>query len=571
MTKLFASATRQQTPLETALKSSATAFALVFAYSCGYNLFLLTPSVYLLQIYDRVLSSRSVDTLVMLTLIVCVAVVVGTLLDIVRRAALSRIGSWLEGRLRPAVLASAFEYATKTDASRAAECYRHLAGLRQFLDSPSSALLFDLPWAPVFLGLLFMVHPLLGVIGAASALFLLFFALCGEWATRAPAAEAASAFSRGFSRFSSALKYGDLVRAMGMQEGALRLVDSEAEIVRAGRDHVASRAEVVQAFSKSTRALTQIVMMGVACWLVLAEDASPGIIFVACLLLGRGLAPIEGTIGAWKGLVAARHACDALNEMFVVTDRRHAAPLFAATPTGRLVLDNVGYGLPGRSRPILSGVSLALNGGDCVALIGASGSGKSTLGRIIAGIARPTVGAALLDGWSIADLRDHGETGHIGYLPQDIELFGGTIRDVIGRFDGSDHRKIVDAARLSGLHETIVRLPKGYETDVGEGGAMLLRAERQRLGLARAVYGRPSLIVLDDPNSSLDYGGERMLFDLIGRLRQSGATVVIITHRMGILPATNKIAILKNGTLSAFGDSEFIYETHLRAKQKGVA
>ena len=540
-------------------------FGLVFAFSCGYNLFLLAPSIYLLQIYDRVLSSRSLDTLIMLTLIMAVAVVVGSLLDVVRRAALSRIASWLDHRLRPTVLAAAFEYAARCDPGQAMEAYRNLAAIRQFLDSPASALLFDIPWAPIFLALLFMVHPLLGMIGLGSALLLLLFALSAEWATRAPSARANLAHATSYFRLGTALKYVQIVRAMGMQEGAERFVYRDAEIARVEQDFVARRSEIILALSKSTRTLTQIVMMGAATWLVLWDNSSPGIIFVASLLLGRGLGPVESAIGAWRAFAFARNACEQLNQMLVAVAPDPGIPHTALlNPMGDLVLDNVGFASPGSGEWGVKGVSLRLLGGDCVALLGPSGSGKSTLGRIIAGVSRPSEGLALLDGLEVSSLRCSGDARRIGYLPQDIELFGGAIRDVIGRLDGGDPKKVIEAAKLVGLHDTIMRLPQGYETDVGEGGTALLRAQRQQLGLARAVYGNPSLVVLDDPNSSLDYRGERMLFETIERLKSRRVIVVVITHRMGILPITNKIAILRGGTLNAFGDSEQIFDAYLR-------
>ncbi len=520
------------------------------------------------------LSSRSVDTLVMLTLIVCLTVIVGSLLDAVRRAALSRIASWLDRRLRPQILDAAFRHAARAGPAQATEAYRHLSTIRQFLEFPASALVFDIPWAPVFLGLLFMVHPLLGGIGTASALLLLFFGLCADWLTRRPSADAARTFSRSFSMLSTALRHVELVRAMGMQEGALRLIDGEAETARRAGDVVARRTHVVQAFAKATRALTQIVMMGTACWLVLEDDTSPGIIFVASLLIGRGLAPIEAAIGVWKGLVHARAACEDLNRLFAGSRAGPGSPVpVPAGPAGRIVLENIGLLSATTHQRIISGVSFSLEAGDCLAILGPSGSGKSALGRVIAGIASPDEGRAVLDGQCVADLRDGRQARRIGYLPQDIELFGGAVRNVIGRFDGGDARGVVEAASLVGLHETIMRLPHGYETDVGDGGRTLLRSQRQQLGLARAIYGNPSLVVLDDPNSSLDYRGECILVGLVQRMRAKGVTVVIITHRMGILSATNKIAVLQDGVLGAFGESEHIYETRLRPRDRrsGIA
>ncbi|TBA83779.1 type I secretion system permease/ATPase [Rhizobium ruizarguesonis] len=564
MTTISIKPPRPPTQLVVALRACAGAFGLVFLYSCGYNLFLLAPSIYLLQIYDRVLSSRSADTLLMLTMIIAIGVMVGSTLDIVRRAALSRIGSWLDHRLRPMVLTASFEYAARADTGAATECYRDLAALRQFLDSPASSLFFDVPWAPVFLFLLFLVHPLLGTIGLLSALALLLFAFLTDLATREPLAYANLALSRSYIRFATALKNIEVIRAMGMQEGAALIVYRDAEMARRAQDIAMHRTEIILGFSKSIRTLAQILMMGSATWLVLANNGSAGIIFVASLLLGRGLAPIEGAIGAWRSFTFARSAFNRLNRMLISVASEHDARMVPLPEPNGLVLDNVSYIKPFADRPILTGITLRLAPGDCIALIGPSGSGKSTLGRVIAGVVQATSGCALLGGVDISALRLCGGTRHVGYLPQDIELFGGAIKDVIGRLDGGDPGKAIDAAKLVGLHDAIMRLPQGYETDIGEGGNLLLRAQRQQLGLARAAYGNPSLIVLDDPNSSLDYDGERMLFTAIERMKSRGMTVVIITHRMGILPVTNKIAIMRNGTVAAVGDSERIYETYLQ-------
>jgi ATP-binding cassette subfamily C protein len=568
MTTISIKPPNPQTHLVVALRACAGAFGLVFLYSCGYNLFLLAPSIYLLQIYDRVLSSRSADTLLMLTMIIAVAVVVGSTLDIVRRAALSRIGSWLDHRLRPMVLTASFEYAARADTAVATDCYRDLATLRQFLDSPASSLLFDVPWALVFLSLLFLVHPLLGTIGLVSALALLFFAILTELTTRRPLAHANIALSKSYLRFATALKNIHVIRAMGMQDGAAQIVYRDAEVARQAQDSAMHRTEIILGFSKSIRTLTQILMMGAATWLVLAYNSSPGIIFVASLLLGRGLAPIEGAIGAWRSFAFARNAFNRLNRMLIAVSSEDDARMVQVPEPNGLVLDNVSYTLPSAGRQILRGVTLRLAPGDCVAVIGPSGSGKSTLGRIIAGVVQATSGCALLGGVDISALRLCGGTSHVGYLPQDIELFGGAIKDVIGRLDGGDPSKAIDAAKLVGLHEAIMRLPRGYDTDIGEGGSLLLRAQRQQLGLARAAYGNPSLVVLDDPNSSLDYDGERMLFNAIERMKSRRMTVVVITHRMGILPITNKIAIMRNGMVAAFGDSERIYDTYLQPQSQ---
>lgn len=409
MTTISIKPPRPPTQLVVALRACAGAFGLVFLYSCGYNLFLLAPSIYLLQIYDRVLSSRSADTLLMLTMIIAIGVMVGSTLDIVRRAALSRIGSWLDHRLRPMVLTASFEYAARADTGAATECYRDLAALRQFLDSPASSLFFDVPWAPVFLFLLFLVHPLLGTIGLLSALALLLFAFLTDLATREPLAYANLALSRSYIRFATALKNIEVIRAMGMQDGAALIVYRDAEMARRAQDIAMHRTEIILGFSKSIRTLAQILMMGSATWLVLANNGSAGIIFVASLLLGRGLAPIEGAIGAWRSFTFARSAFNRLNRMLISVASEHDARMVPLPEPNGLVLDNVSYIKPFADRPILTGITLRLAPGDCIALIGPSGSGKSTLGRVIAGVVQATSGCALLGGVDISALRLCGE------------------------------------------------------------------------------------------------------------------------------------------------------------------
>jgi ATP-binding cassette subfamily C protein len=500
----------------------------------------------------------------MLTLIVGLGVTVGALLDVVRRAALSRVGSWFEHRLRPSVLAATFEYAARGDPRVANECYRDLITIRQFLDSPASALLFDIPWAPLFLGLLFLVHPILGAIGLAGAASIFAAALATELATRAPLEAANAAQVESGSFLALVLSYIHVVRAMRMQAGAARRVFESAEVGRTAQDIVSWRHAVIQAFAKPIRGLTQVLMMGAAAWLVVEENRNAGIIFASSLLIGRGLAPIEGAVGAWKAFAVARAACLRLGRLFVAVGpaleaKGHVLP----KPEGYLNLDNVSLSSPAR-KYLLKGICLQLAPGDCLGLIGPSGSGKSLLGRVIAGVAAPSSGCALLDSIDLSTLRSSGGSHHIGYLPQEIELFGGAIRDVICRLGDPEPDKVTEAAKVVGLHESIMKLPQAYGTDIGDANVNFLRSQRQQLGLARAIYGRPRLVVLDEPNASLDYDGEQMLSDVIEFLKAQKITVVVISHRMGVLPTTTKIGILQNGALTAFGESQMIFTKHLR-------
>ena len=556
-----------RTPLEAALRACAGSLGLVFAYSCSYNLLLLAPSIYLLQIYDRVLSSRSADTLLMLTLIVAFTVVVGGVLDALRRAALGRIGEWLEDELHPAVLSACFEYAYEADRARASEAYRDLATLRQFAESGACSMLFDVLWAPLFLGVLFLVHPLLGVIGAFSALLLFGLGIAGDFFTEGPLARSVAALTRSHGRFGMAVGNVHVIRAMGMLDGAARLVHQAAQVARSEHEVVQRRNEIVMLISKPARALAQVLIMGSAAWLVLEQSRSPAIIFATTLLFGRALAPIEGAIAGWKAFAVAQAAFRRLNGIMAAVAPVANIKALADRPKGSLIVNNVGAALPGSGHLMLKGVSFRLAPGECLGIIGPSGSGKSTLGKIIAGISAPTVGSVLLDNIDVLAVRDSGGGRRLGYLPQDIDLFGETVKDIIARLGDADLQTVIEAAKLAGLHETIIRLPQSYDTVVVGGGADLSRGFRQRLGLARAFFGDPHLVVLDEPNASLDYFGERVLFEAIERMKAANTTVIIITHRIGILAVTNKLAIMEGGAVSAFGDSKEIFERCLTRPQ----
>ena len=556
-----------QTPLEAALRTCAGSLGLVFAYSCSYNLLLLAPSIYLLQIYDRVLSSRSGDTLLMLTLIVAFAVVIGGMLDALRRAALGRIGAWLEDQLRPAVVSACLEYAHRANQARASEAYRDLMTLRQFAQSGAGPMLFDVLWTPLFLGVLFLVHPLLGLIGTASAAVLCGLACASDFVTEGPLARSVTALTRTYVRLGMAIGNIHMIRAMGMLDGAARLVHQAAQNASSEHETAQRRYETVMLISKPVRALAQVMVMGAAAWLVLDQGRNPAIIFATSLLFGRALAPVEGAIAGWKAFTMAAAAYRRLSAVLVAVAPVSNAEVVAARQKGSLIVDNVGVALPGSGQLMLKGVSFRLAPGECLGIIGPSGSGKSTLGKIIAGISAPTSGSVLLDSIDVLAMRDSGGGRRLGYLPQDIDLFGETIKDIIARLNDADLQKVIDAAKLAGLHDSIVRLPQSYDTVVSGSGAQLSRGFRQRLGLARALFGDPHLVVLDEPNASLDYIGECVLAEAIEQMKAANTTVVIITHRIGILAVTNKIAIMQGGAVSAFGDSKEIFERYLTRPQ----
>jgi ATP-binding cassette subfamily C protein len=556
------------TPLQAAVRTCAGSFGIVFAYSCSYNLLLFAPSIYLLQIYDRVLPSRSSETLLMLTLIVAVAVVVGGVLDALRRSVLVRLGTWLEDRLRPSVLSACLDHAFRSDPTRASDGYRDLTVLRQFVESSACPTLLDALWIPLFLAVLFLVHPVLGGIGACSVLFLFGLTLAGDLLTEDALAKSASALSRSYSRLATVIGSVHLIRTMGMLDGAARLVYLDARDAQSAHELAQRRYEIIMLIAKPIRALAQVLIMGAAAWLVLDHGKSAAIIFVTTLMFGRALAPVEGTVASWKLFASALGACRRLGDLLAAVA---AATGNTTDPsdqqTGDLVVENVGVHFPEWAWFPVKTVSFRLAPGECLGIIGPSGSGKSTLAQIIAGIAVPAQGRVLLGSADVSVLREQRESRHLGYLPQDINLVGETIRDMIARLDDADLQNVMQAAKLAGIHQSIMRLPQGYDTVVPSGGLGFSRGFRQRLGLARAFYGEPRLVVLDEPNASLDFLGERILLDAIEQLKTTKVTVVIVSHRMGILAATNKIAIMQDGAVTAFGESEEIFANYLSRPQ----
>ncbi len=557
-----------RTPLHAAIRACAGPVGLVFAYSCSYNLLLFAPSLYLLQIYDRVLSSRSGDTLLMLTLIVAIAVVVGGVLDALRRAVLGRLGGWFDDRLRPCVLSASLESAFRGDWTKAPDTYRDLTALRQFVESGACPMLFDAFWAPLFLVVLFLIHPLLGVVGACSVAVLFGLTLAGDLLTEESQIKSGAALSRSHGRLAATAGNIHLIRLMGMFDGAARMIYRDVQDARRARDVALRHGEIIMLAARPVRALSQVLIMGAAAWLVLDYGKSPAIIFASTLMFGRALAPVEGAVASWKSFMSAVKACQRLGAAlaaFPASGGDTDIPSQAAR--SGLVLDNVSVRLSGTDHLLLKSVSFGLATGECLGIIGASGSGKSMLGQVIAGLAVPTYGRVLLDNADVSLLREGRSSRHLGYLPQDIELFGETISDIIARLDGADRRRVVEAARLVGIHETIMQLPLGYDTVISSGEKVFSRGYRQRLGLARAFFGTPRLVVLDEPNASLDYAGERMLLDAIEQMKLANVTVVVVTHRMGILAATDKVAIMEGGRLVAFGESEGIFEQHLSRPQ----
>lgn len=542
-----------ETEIRQVLRACTATFLFIGAFSLAINLLTFVAPLYMMQLFDRVLSSRSIDTLVMLTVIACAALAVLSLIDGIRSQILARIGTWLSDLLGPRVLGGALQAVLRGDGARAGQGLRDLATLRGFLTGPAITPLMDVPWAPIFLLALFTLHPVLGFVGLGGGALLFLLAIANEVLTKRPLQEAGVAAGRTQHRTEAALRNAEVVRSMGMLAGVVRLWQHDNAAASAAQIEAGNRGALILAVSKFLRLTVQTTIMGVGAWLVIEHDVSPGAMFASSFLLGRALAPVENAIGTWRSLVTARIAYRRLGELLALTPT--SAPGMALpAPAGELRVEGASYVPAGATAPTLRGVSFTLAPGQVLGIIGPSAAGKSTLARLIAGSWQPSAGHVRLDGASIAVWLDAGGSRHFGYLPQDVELFAGTVRENIGRLGEAEASAVVEAARLAGLHETIMRLPRGYDSEIGEAGLRLSGGQRQRIGLARALFGNPRLVVLDEPNASLDSEGEAALLDAIAHLKAQGTTVVIIAHRSNVLALADKLLVLRHGAVDLFGD-----------------
>jgi len=532
---------RRPGPGERRLLLAAVGFSFVI------NLALLAPSLYMLQVFDRVLSTRSVETLAMLSLIAAVALALMLALDVVRARLLALAGLLFEDR----VGARALRRVLDAPAGASPDAMRDVGLLRAALSGPAIVALFDAPWMLVYVGVIFAIDSLLGTLALASAGVLVLLAWINERATRAGVDEAL-ARSREAARFvDGVLRNAEAVRALGM---APAIVGRWRAAARALHERQLRTQRVAGAVASSTRCFrqaVQVAMMGVAAWLVIQQKATPGVMVAVTIILGRALAPVEMLIGQWKPLAEARAALRRLDAVLApeATARFEALP----APGGAIALRGLAYAAPGTRRPLLHGIDLEIAPGELLAVVGASGAGKSTLARLVAGVVPATAGSVRLDGADIAQWEPARLGAHLGYLPQDIALLPGTIAENIGRFGTAREDDVVDAARRAHAHELILGLPEGYMTPVGEAGRLLSGGQRQRVALARALFGRPRIVVLDEPNAYLDTAGEQALAQTLAGLREAGVTVLLVTQRTQALALADRIVVLRDGAVERIG------------------
>ena len=538
--------------LKQAFGDVRTAFVSIGAFSFFINLLMLTGPLYMLQVYDRVLTSGSQHTLIMLTAVAVGMILTSALLELVRSRILVRAGSRLDRRLNDRLFAGLLRLRLRQKDAGESQPLRDLETLRGFLTGPGLISFFDAPWTPLFLAVIFLLHPLLGLVALAGAVVLFVLAVVSELATRGPLREASrdSAAAHGFTE--NTLRNAEVIEAMGMLPGLQRRWLARHQAALAAQAKASDRGGLLTAGAKFVRPVLQVAILGTGAYLALLQEITPGVMIAASIIMGRALAPVEGAIGNWRGFILARGANGRLHR-FLEKDEAPQAGMPLPRPKGRIAVERLVAAPPGLERPVLKGISFALDAGDSLGIIGPSAAGKSTLARLLIGVWPAANGQVRLDGADVGDW-NHLELGpHLGYLPQDVELFDGTVAENIARFGEPKPEQVVQAAQRAGVHEMVLHLAEGYDTMIGPGGAALSGGQRQRLGLARALYGDPAFVVLDEPNSNLDGEGEEALRRAVRELKKAGTTVVVIAHRPSVLAGMDKILVLRDGLIEHFG------------------
>ena len=564
------SKTTKYPELSAALKDVKSYFILAGVFSAAINVLMLVPVIYMLQVYDRVMSSGSLSTLTMLTLLMAALLMAMGGFEWVRSRILISASNRLEKNLRKRVSQAAFKNALLSGGrGGSAQSLSDLSSLRQFLTGNGLFAFFDAPWFPIYVAVMFMFHTWFGVAAIISGIIMVVLAYTNEVMTSKRLQEANALANRVSGQLGGSLRNAEVIAAMGMADDIRDRQETSSDQVLVLQTEASSKAAIVANVSKSFRMITQSLLLGMGALLALQGQISPGMVIAGSLLLGRALAPIDMLVGTWKGFSVARAQYARLGELLnAIPAERETMSLPA--PAGNLSAEQVVVVPPGSQIVAVKGVSLQIDAGEVLGIVGPSASGKSSLARSLLGIWPAHSGKVRLDGADIAAW-DRAELGpHIGYLPQDIELFDGSISENISRFGELSPDKVVAAAKLSGVHEMILQLPQGYDTVIGGAGGVLSGGQRQRIGLARAVYGSPKLMVLDEPNSNLDDQGEKELVEAINRIKQMGCTVVVITHRTMVLQCVDKILVMKAGLAAAFGPKDQVLAS-LRAPAKAPA
>ncbi|GAA3940833.1 type I secretion system permease/ATPase [Litoribacillus peritrichatus] len=546
-----------QSEIRQALALHKNAFRSVGAFSAVINILMLVPAIYMLQVYDRVLASGNQFTLLMLTGLALGLYGLMGALEWVRSLLVIRIGDQLDEALNQRVYDASFEHQLSGAQSGTFQAAQDLSQVRQFMTGSALFAFFDAPWFPVYLLVLFLFHPWLGALALAGAVILLVLALINERWSKRPLEASSQWASKSNQMATAQLRNADVIEAMGLlsrlrQRWLLLHRQSLAQQCLASE-----RSALINAMTKTSRTALQSLMLGLGAYLAVQGEISAGMMVAGSILVGRMLAPVEQLIGAWRQWTNVQIARDRLNTLLTAYPVKPVG-LPLAKPEGHLLLESLSVVAPGAKQPCLMNLTFSLEAGETLAVVGASGSGKSSLAKALVGVWKPRLGKVRLDGADLQNWDKESLGPHIGYLPQDVALFAGSITDNIARFGAVDPEQVFAAARQAGVHELILSLPKGYDTELADGGMGLSGGQKQRIGLARALYGQPALMVLDEPNANLDEHGEKALAEAIKQMKEAGQTVVLITHKLGVLALTDKVLALKSGSLQTFGPTSTV-------------
>ena len=560
---------KKRNEIELVLIKFKKTFFTVGVFSAITNLLMLVPSIYMLQVYDRVLASANEITLAMLTVMMLGAYMLLSALELIRSFVLVRVGAAFDMELNKRIYSAAFEQNLKQAGGNAGQALSDLTTIRQFLTGNGVFAFFDAPWFPVYLIVIFFFEPALGLFALGGTVLLVILAYVNERVTKKPLAEANSMAIAANTQATNNLRNAEVIESMGMLPNLMnnwfkvhgKFLHLQAE--------ASEKAGIVGALTKFVQISLQSLVLGYGALLVIEGKMTAGMMIAASILVGRALAPVQQLIGVWKTFASTRSSYERLVGLLEANPKR-ATGMSLPKPQGHLAVEGVSAAPPGSNIAVLKGINFAIGAGEVLGVIGPSGSGKSTLARLLVGVWPAQVGKVRLDGADIYQWNKSELGPHIGYVPQDIELFAGTVSENIARFGDIDSDQVVLAAQRAGVHEMILHMPQGYDTPLGDGGAGLSGGQRQRLGLARAMYGDPSILVLDEPNSNLDDVGEAALVAAIQDLRRRGKTIVLITHRTSVIGVTNKLLLLREGVGEMFGPTDQVLAALQQNAQKAM-
>ncbi|WP_313198308.1 type I secretion system permease/ATPase [Rhizobium sp.] len=544
----------RKSELDHALTQMKSVFTLTGLFSCAINIMLLASPLYMLQVYDRVLTTGRIETLVLLTILMAGALIVFGLLDALRGIIGARTAIWLGAELSPPLLAGGVRARLVGDGA-GAQPLRDLFQCQSFLASPIFSALFDAPWTVAYLAMIWLLHPTLGLFATAGALFIVLVGILNEIVTRNATRDAGNAQIVAMQNAEMMIRNAEAVRAMGMMPSLMKRWGQINDSYMLSSLTASERGAMVLGLAKFARYLVQSAMLGIGAYLVITGTTTGGSMIASSILLGRMLAPVEQIMGSWRTIGATRLAYARLKSRLQDVPPE-AERTRLPRPYGHVSVEKLSYTAPGSKKPVLQNVSFKLIPGEALAVIGPSAGGKSTLCRLLAGVLTPTEGVIRLDGTDLQHWRNEQLGAAIGYLPQDVELFAGSVRDNVARMQEAEDGEIVRAAMLAHAHELIQRLPQGYETPIGDSGSRLSGGQRQRVGLARAVFGSPQLIILDEPNANLDQAGENALSATVRDLKEAGAALLIVGHRPSTLAQADRLLLLKDGRVELYGTRE---------------